>query len=201
MNSTIKFNKQILDLHSKIIQEFIDKLKLNIPEDCHPLVDEQFKKETDIIKLNIKNINKINTKINNKIKNKDAPKKPAKANCWRLFCAYKSKEFTNVSQNEKWTLCTPFWNELKLTGGDKYWRDLADEHNSKITDSLSDTSDNTHADEEEVEQPIKATPSKTAKATPKAKKAATKKAAPKPKEDTDEDDSDNDKDKEDDEYS
>jgi hypothetical protein len=148
MNSINVFNKQVLDLHSNIIQEFIDKLKLNIPEDLHPLVDEQFKTDTEFIKLNIKNTNKINKKI----KNKDAPKKPTKANCWRLFCAEKSKDFPDASQSEKWALCTPYWAELKLNGGDKYWRDMADQLNSEITDSTSETSET--SDTTEVEQPI-----------------------------------------------
>jgi hypothetical protein len=56
-------------------------------------MDEQLKTEKDLIKLNIKNINK---KIK-KITNKDTPKKPTKANCWRLFCAEKSKYFPEAT--------------------------------------------------------------------------------------------------------
>jgi hypothetical protein len=183
MNSTTKFNKHLLELHTNIIQDFIEKLKLNVPEDFHPLVDEQFKKDTEIIKLNIKNTNKITNKTNKK----NTPKKPTKANCWRLFCAFKSKDFIDATQSEKWSLCTPFWAELKLNGGDKYWRDLADQLNSEMSDSLSETSET--SDATEVEEPIKAkpTPNKAkSKATPKAKKTAP------PKEDTAEDDNDDD---------
>ena len=170
MTSITKFNKPILDLYSNVIQEFIDKLKINIPDDYHALMDEQFKKDIEVIKLNIKNTNKINNKNN---KDKDAPKKPARANCWRLFCAEKSKELTDVPQNEKWALLSKEWEELKTNGGHKYWKDLADKLNSEISDDTnSDTSDTTPIQEDEDEQP-EPEPKPT---KPKAKAKAPKKA-------------------------
>jgi hypothetical protein len=169
MNTMNVFNKQVLELHSNFLKDFIDKLKVDVPEEVHTIMDEQLKTEQELIKLNIKNINKKNKKITNK----DTPKKPTKANCWRLFCAYKSKDLTEASQSEKWGLCSAEWAELKLTGGDKYWKDLADKLNSEISDS--DTSiveaDSNDSDAKQAEEPT---------THPKAasKKAATKKAAP-----------------------
>lgn len=61
MTCITKFNKQILDLYSHVIQEFIDKLKINIPDDYHTLMDEQFKKVIaviQVIQLNIENTKK-----------------------------------------------------------------------------------------------------------------------------------------------
>ena len=126
-------------------------------------MEEQLKTEQELIKLNIKNIKKKNKKIINK----DTPKKPTKANCWRLFCAQKSKDFPEASQSEKWGLCSAEWAELKLSGGIKYWKDLADKHNSEISDYDTSIVSNVEADNtEQAEEPT----------TPP--KAASKKAAP-----------------------
>lgn len=164
MNSINVFNKQIIELQGTFIQDFIEKIKINIPEEHHSTLDQQLKEDMDLIKDNIKNINKKHKKIINK----DAPKKPTKANCWRLFCAHKSKEYPDASQNEKWGLASAEWAELKLNGGDKYWKDLADQLNSEIDDSTPVTVTK--------QAPKKAAPP-TKKAAPK-KAAATKKAAP-----------------------
>jgi hypothetical protein len=163
------FNKQVLELHSNFLKDFIDKLKVDVPEEVHTIMDEQLKTEQDLIKLNIKNINKKNKKNINK----DTPKKPTKANCWRLFCTHRSKELTEASQSEKWGLCSAEWAELKLNGGDQYWKDMADKLNSELSESEADTP------EAPTTPPKKATP----------KKATPKKAVP-----IIEDDSDNDTD-------
>ena len=131
MNTINVFNKQVLELHSNFLKDFIDKLKVDVPEEVHTIMDEQLKTEQELIELNIKNMNKKNKKNINK----DTPKKPTKANCWRLFCAQKSKDFPEASQSEKWGLCSAEWAELKLNGGDKYWKDLADKLNSDVSDS------------------------------------------------------------------
>lgn len=186
MNSINVFNKHFLELHSNFIQEFIDKLKVTLPEQFHTIMDEQLKTDKEQIKLNIKNINKKNKKINNQ----DTPKKPAKANCWRLFCAHKSKEFPDhVSQNEKWGLASEEWALLKLNGGDKYWKDLADKLNSEQADSspvLSNEDTPVEEDNKDSQEepetpptPTKAAPKKAAPKKAAPKKAAPKKAAPK----------------------
>jgi len=135
MNSINVFNTHVLELNSNFLKDFIEKLKVNVSEEVHTIMDEQLKTELELIKLNIKNINKKNKKIINK----DTPKKPTKANCWRLFCAYESKKFPNNTPSEKWGLCSNEWKALKLNGGDKYWKDLADEHNRKISESEANT--------------------------------------------------------------
>jgi len=172
MNTMNVINKQVLELHSSFLKDFIDKLKVDVPEEVHTIIDEQLKTEQELIKLNIKNINKKNKKIIDK----DTPKKPTKANCWRLFCAFKSKEFPDNTPSEKWALCSNEWKALKLTGEDKYWKDLADEHNRKISESEANTP-------EVPITPTKATPkkvaSKKAETPPKANKAVPKKAVPK----------------------
>lgn len=77
MTCITKFNKQILDLYSHVIQEFIDKLKINIPDDYHTLMDEQFKKVIAVIQVIQLNIE--NTKKPTKTKAKTtAPKKANK---------------------------------------------------------------------------------------------------------------------------
>ena len=190
MNSITKFNKPILDLYSNTIQELIDKLKVNIPEEYHSIMDEQFKQDFAVMKLYIKNTNKI------KNKHIDAPKKPTRKNGWQVFCAEKSKELTNVPQNEKWTILSKEWAELKSNGGDKYWRDLADTRNSKITDNsdntsiTSDVSETTPFQEDEDKPEPEPQPQPT-KAKAKAKTTAPKKAtkkAPKNAKDNDDDD-------------
>ena len=169
MNSINVFNKQLIELQATFIQEFIDKLKVNLPEDYHSIMDEQLKTDKEQIKDNIKNINKKIKKINNQ----DAPKKPAKANCWRLFCTEKSKELTDVPQNEKWAMCSKLWEEVKTNGGDKYWKDLADQLNSELADSTPVSDEDT-----KKTAPKKAASKKTAPKKAAPKKAAPKKAAP-----------------------
>ena len=173
MNTINVFNKQVLELHSNFLKDFIDKLKVDVPEEVHTIMDEQLKTEQEVIKLNIKNINKKNKKIINK----DTPKKPTKANCWRLFCTHRSKELTETSQSEKWGLCSAEWAELKLNGGDQYWKDMADKLNSELSDSNTSIVSNVEADnnDSDAEQaPEPTTPPKAAskKAAPKKAKAA-----------------------------
>jgi hypothetical protein len=190
MNSINVFGKQINELHINFIQEFIDKLKVKTPEDeeFHIAMDEQLKIDKELIKVIFKNINKKTKKINNK----DTPKKTPKFNCWRLFCAQKSKEFPDASQSEKWGLASAEWAELKLNGGDQHWKELADTLNREAADSdtsvvsdtsatsvVSDTSDTTSYTipiEEEQSQPINAE-AKTKKITTKTNN----KSAPKGK--------------------
>ena len=175
MNSITKFNKPILDLYSNTIQELIDKLKVNIPEEYHSIMDEQFKQDIAVMKLYIKNTNKI------KNKHIDAPKKPIRLNGWHVFCAEKSKELTDVPQNEKWTILSKEWAELKSNGGDKYWRDLADMRNSKVADSqpVVSTEDTTNAAPKKAVIKTEAAPKKAVinKAVIK-KEAVPKKAVP-----------------------
>ena len=143
MNSINVFNKQLVELRGTFIQEFIDKLKVKLPEKVHPILDEQLNTHKEQNKDFIKNINKQNKK-----NHKDAPKKPTRLNGWQVFCEEKSKELTDdVPQNEKWALFSPDWAELKSNGGDKYWRDLADMRNSKVADSqpVVSTEDTTNA--------------------------------------------------------
>jgi hypothetical protein len=169
MTSINVINKQINELQINLIQEFIDKLKVKTPEEFHIAMDEQLKIDKALINVTIKNINKKTKKINNQ----DTPKKTPKFNCWRLFCAYKSKEYTDVSPSEKWGLASAEWAELKLNGGDQHWKELADTLNRKGADS--DTS--IVSSEDTTEQP-KAAPKKAAKKAAAPKKAA-QKAAPK----------------------
>ena len=122
MNSIIKFNKHVIDFQSGIVQEFSDKLKLILPDEFHSIIDEQINKDNELFKVSMKN--------NNKTKNKS--KKPSKHSAWKLFAAHKSKEFTDVTQAEKWSMCSPLWAELKKTGEDKYWQDMADNLNSEV---------------------------------------------------------------------
>jgi hypothetical protein len=149
MNSINVFSKQVNELHINFIQEFIDKLKVKTPEseEFHIAMDEQLKIDKELIKVTIKNINK-NTK---KINNQDAPKKTPKFNCWRLFCAHKSKEYPDATQSD----VSAEWAELKLNGGDQHWKDLADKLNSETAESVVSTEDTT-------EQP-KAAPKKAVK--------------------------------------
>jgi len=123
MNSIIKFNKHIVDFQSGIVQEFSDKLKLILPEEFHSIIDEQINKDNELFKVSMKN--------KNKTKNKS--KKLSKHSAWKLFAAHKSKEFTDVTQAEKWSMCSPIWAEMKKNGEDKYWQDMADKLNSELS--------------------------------------------------------------------
>jgi hypothetical protein len=172
MNSIIEWH--ITQLTTDFIQEFIDKLKVKYPEseEFHIAMDEQLKIDKELIKVTIKNINK-KTKKNN---NQDTPKKTPKFNCWRLFCAQKSKEYPDVSPSEKWGIASAEWAELKLNGGDQHWKELADTLNNEA--AKSDNSD--VSSEDTIEQP-KAAPKKAAKKTAAPKKAAAPKAKAAPK--------------------
>ena len=176
MNSINVFNKQLVELRGTFIQEFIDKLKVKLPEEVHPILDEQLNTDKEQNKDFIKNINKQNKK-----KHKDAPKKPPRFNCWRLFCAEKSKELTDVPQNEKWALLSKDWEELKSNGGDKHWKDLADKLNSEVADSqpVVSTEDTTNAAPKTAVIKTEAAPKKAVinKAVIK-KEAVPKKAVP-----------------------
>jgi hypothetical protein len=174
MNSINVFNKQINELQINLIQEFIDKLKVKTPEseECHIAMDEQLKIDKELIKVTIKNINKKTKKINNQ----DTPKKTPKFNCWRLFCAHKSKEFPDATQSEKWGLASAEWTELKLNGGDQHWKELADKLNREGAKS-----DNSDVSSEDTSEQPEAAPKKAAKKTAAPKKAAAPKAKAAPK--------------------
>ena len=58
MNSINVFNKQLVEFQGTFIQEFIDKLKVNLPEEFHSIMDEQLNTDKEQIKDVIKNINK-----------------------------------------------------------------------------------------------------------------------------------------------
>ena len=165
MNSIIKFNKHIIDFQSGIVQEFADKLKLILPDEFHSIIDEQINKDNELFKVSMKN--------NNKTKNKS--KKPSKHSAWKLFAAHKSKEFTDVTQAEKWSMCSPLWAEMKKNGEDKYWQDMADKLNSEL---------NTNEDA------VKSNSDSDADKKPKGKTKAPKKPASKKKPVTDDNDQD-----------
>ena len=171
MNSIIKFNKHVLDFQSITIREFVDDLKLVLPEDIHSIIDQHLNKYTEQIKVPIKN-------TKNKIK------KPSKNTAWKLFATHKSKDFPDLTQAEKWSACSPFWAELKKSGEDMYWQDLADKLNNE--QSPEDGPEQSES-EPEPEEPVKK-PKATKKAEPAAKKdepAAKKKPASKKRSDDD----------------
>ena len=172
MNSIIKFNKHVLDFQSSTIREFVDDLKLALPEDIHSIIDQHLIKYTGKIKVSMKN-------TNNKIKNK----KPSKNTAWKLFATHKSKDFPNLTQAEKWSACSPFWAELKKSGEYMYWQDLADKLNNE--QSPEDGHEQSESEPEpEPEEPVKK-PKATKKAEPAAKKdePVSKKAEPATKKD------------------
>lgn len=175
MNSILKFNKHVIDFQSSTIQEFVDDLYLFLPEDIHSIIDHRLNKYIEQIKVSIKNTN---------IKTKN--KKPSKHTAWKLFAAHKSKDFPDLTQAEKWSACSPFWKELKQSGEDKYWQDLADKLNDEQSpEDVTEKSDTEKSDtepekpEESVKKP-KAAPKKP-KATPKTEPAPKKKPASKKK--------------------
>ena len=170
MNSIIKFNKHVLDFQSITIREFVDDLKLVLPEDIHSIIDQHLKKYTEQMKVPIKN-------TKNKIK------KPSKNTAWKLFATHKSKDFPNLTQAEKWSACSPFWAELKKSGEYMYWQDLADKLNNE--QSPEDGHEQSESEPEpEPEEPVKK-PKATKKAEPAAKKdePVSKKAEPATKKD------------------
>lgn len=163
MNSIIKFNKHVLDFQSSIIHEFVSRLKLVVPDDIHSIIDEQLNKDTEHIKLSMKN-------INNNNKNKNKIKKPSRHTAWKLFAAHKSKDFPDVTQAEKWSLCSEPWKELKKSGEDQYWQDLADKLNNEQSPIFPDDVQPEEPEEpEKSEEPVKK-PKATKKAEPAAKK-------------------------------
>jgi hypothetical protein len=166
MNSIIKFNKHVIDFQSGIVQEFADKLKLILPEEFHSAIDEQINKDNELFKVSMKN--------NNKTKNKS--KKLSKHSAWKLFAAHKSKEFTDVTQAEKWSMCSPLWAELKKTGEDKYWQDMADKLNSE----LNTTEDAVKSDCDAVKSDSDADADKKTKGKTKAPKKPASKKKPVP---------------------
>ena len=168
MNSIIKFNKHVLDFQSSTIREFVDDLKLALPEDIHSIIDQHLIKYTEQIKAPIKN-------TKNKIK------KPSKNTAWKLFATHKSKDFPDLTQAEKWRACSPFWAELKKSGEYMYWQDLADKLNNE--QSPEDGPEQSES-EPEPEEPVKK-PKATKKAEPAAKKdePVSKKAEPATKKD------------------
>lgn len=157
MNSILKFNKHVIDFQSSTIQEFVDDLYLFLPEDIHSIIDHRLNKYIEQIKVSIKNTN---------IKTKN--KKPSKHTAWKLFAAHKSKDFPDLTQAEKWSACSPFWKELKQSGEDKYWQDLADKLNDE--QSPEDVPEKSAPEPEKPEEPVK-----KPKAAPKKVEPATKK--------------------------
>jgi hypothetical protein len=145
MNSILKLNKHIIDFQSSIIKDFAENLKLILNDDVHSIIDEQVNINNEHIKSSMKD--------NNKTKNKNKIKKPSKHSAWKLFAAHKAKDFTELTQAEKWAACSPFWKELKENGEYMYWQDLADKLNNEHSDATTDDSNDDGGKSEHLSEP------------------------------------------------
>ena len=171
MNSVAKFNKHISELHINIINEFADKLKIQIPIEFHQLIDHQSTEDIDKVKLAFKNIQK-------KSKS-DKPKKPKKTTAYNAFTTHRLKELKGNKPPEGETnmgICGKEWNTIKANGQTDFWQQKADqenEQNEQNEQQLSQQSDqelSELSDQEQQDKPKNKTKKPKAQTKPKAQK-------------------------------
>lgn len=173
MNSIIKFNKHIIEFNNNVIKEFIDKIKLKIPDEFHHIIDEQYSNDNEQIKLNTKKPKKSKS---------DITKKPKKMTAYNAFTTFRLKELKGQKSQDgesTMTICGKEWNIMKSNGQDKIWQQKADEHNNTLSDNEQDktpiqSDDEIKSDTEEPMKEIKT--KKDPKAKKEAKKTKTKKS-------------------------
>jgi len=181
MNSIAKFNKHISELHISILKEFTDKIKLEIPQQFHHIIDQHCSEDIEKVKLTVKNIHK-------KSKS-DKPKKPKKISAYNAFTTHRLKELKGNKPTDGDTnmgICAKEWNIIKLNGQFDIWQQKADQRNEELSgqeeqsgqSELSEQEEQSEQEDKEdkEDKPKKKTKPQTKPKVQKKPKAQKKKA-------------------------